>query len=47
MICATAAFYAGANRLAQAVGLRPAAQYLEMYRGIARRNATRKPEDAS
>lgn len=32
MICATAAFYAGANRLAQAVGLRPAAQYLEMYR---------------
>jgi uncharacterized peroxidase-related enzyme len=32
MICATAAFYAGANRLAQSVGLRPAAQYLEMYR---------------
>lgn len=32
MICATAAFYAGANRLAQAVGLRPSARYLEMYR---------------
>jgi len=28
----TAAFYAGANRIAQAVGLRPAAQYLEMNR---------------
>ena len=32
MICSTAAFYAGANRLAQAVGLRPAKEYLEMYR---------------
>jgi alkylhydroperoxidase family enzyme len=32
MIISTAAFYAGANRIAQASGLRPAAQYLEMYR---------------
>ncbi len=32
MICATAAFYAGANRLAQAIGLRPSPRYLEMYR---------------
>lgn len=32
MICSTAAFYAGANRLAQAVGLRPSPRYLEMYR---------------
>lgn len=29
----TAAFYAGANRIAQATGLKPAAQYLEMHRG--------------
>lgn len=28
----TAAFYAGANRIAQAAGLKPAAQYLEMHR---------------
>jgi len=32
MICSTAGFYAGANRVAQAVGLRPSARYLEMYR---------------
>lgn len=32
MIISTAAFYAGANRIAQAVGLKPAPQYLEMYR---------------
>jgi hypothetical protein len=32
MIILTAAFYAGANRIAQASGLRPAVQYLEMYR---------------
>jgi uncharacterized peroxidase-related enzyme len=32
MIILTAAFYAGANRIAQASGLRPAAQYLDMYR---------------
>ena len=31
-IISTAAFYAGANRIAQAAGLKPAAQYLEMYR---------------
>ncbi len=31
-IISTAAFYAGANRIAQASGLRPAPQYLEMYR---------------
>jgi uncharacterized peroxidase-related enzyme len=31
-IISTAAFYAGANRIAQAAGLRPAPQYLEMYR---------------
>ena len=31
-IISTAAFYAGANRVAQAAGLKPAAQYLEMYR---------------
>ena len=32
MIISTAAFYASANRIAQATGLRPAPQYLEMYR---------------
>lgn len=31
-IISTAAFYAGANRIAQAIGLKPAAQYLEMFR---------------
>lgn len=31
-IITTAAFYAGANRIAQAIGLKPAAEYLEMYR---------------
>ena len=31
-IISTAAFYAGANRIAQASGLKPAPQYLEMYR---------------
>lgn len=31
-VISTAAFYAGANRVAQAIGLKPAAQYLEMYR---------------
>lgn len=31
-VIATAAFYAGANRMAQAAGLKPAAEYLEMYR---------------
>jgi uncharacterized peroxidase-related enzyme len=31
-IISTAAFYAGANRIAQAVGLKPSAQYLEMNR---------------
>ncbi|MGH8598981.1 MAG: peroxidase-related enzyme, partial [Gammaproteobacteria bacterium] len=32
MIISTAGFYAGANRIAQATGLRPAPQYLDMYR---------------
>ncbi|MBI2801379.1 MAG: peroxidase-related enzyme [Gammaproteobacteria bacterium] len=32
MIISTAAFYASANRIAQATGLQPASQYLEMYR---------------
>ena len=32
MIISTAAFYASANRIAQATGLKPAPQYLEMYR---------------
>jgi uncharacterized peroxidase-related enzyme len=32
MIISTASFYAGANRIAQASGLRPAPQYLDMYR---------------
>jgi uncharacterized peroxidase-related enzyme len=32
MVISTAAFYAGANRIAQATGLKPARQYLEMYR---------------
>ena len=32
MITSTASFYAGANRIAQAIGLKPAPQYLEMYR---------------
>lgn len=31
-IAATASFYAGANRMAQAVGLKPAREYLEMNR---------------
>lgn len=31
-IISTAAFYAGANRIAQAAGLKPAREYLEMYR---------------
>ncbi|MBK8957749.1 MAG: peroxidase-related enzyme [Proteobacteria bacterium] len=31
-IISTAAFYAGANRIAQAIGLKPAAEYLEMFR---------------
>ncbi len=31
-IVSVAAFYAGANRIAQAIGLKPSAQYLEMYR---------------
>lgn len=31
-IAATASFYAGANRMAQAIGLVPAREYLEMYR---------------
>lgn len=31
-IASTAAFYAGANRMAQAIGLRPAREYLEMHR---------------
>ncbi len=35
MIISTAAFYAGANRIAQAAGLQPALQYLEMYRATA------------
>jgi uncharacterized peroxidase-related enzyme len=34
-IAATAAFYAGANRMAQAVGLVPAREYLEMHRQAA------------
>lgn len=34
-IISTAGFYAGANRIAQAVGLKPARQYLEMYREAA------------
>jgi len=40
-IISTAAFYAGANRVAQAVGLKPAPQYLEMYRDPAPTNARR------
>ncbi len=40
MIISTASFYAGANRIAQAAGLKPAAQYLEMYRQP--KHATRK-----
>jgi len=32
MICSTAAFYAGANRLAQAIGLRPSNRYGSMHR---------------
>lgn len=32
MIISTACFYAGSNRMAQAIGLRPLPQYLEMYR---------------
>jgi len=32
MICSTAAFYAGANRLAQAIGLRPSDRYGSMHR---------------
>jgi len=32
MIISTAAFYASANRIAQAAGLKPAREYLEMYR---------------
>lgn len=32
MICSTAAFYAGANRLAQAIGLRPSERYASMHR---------------
>ena len=35
MIISTAAFYAGANRIAQAAGLLPARQYLEMHRTTA------------
>ena len=31
-VTSTACFYASANRVAQAVGLKPAPQYLEMYR---------------
>ena len=31
-ITSTACFYAGANRMAQAIGLKPAPQYLDMYR---------------
>ena len=40
-IISTAAFYAGANRVAQASGLKPAAQYLEMYREPAKPRARR------
>ncbi len=40
-IISTAAFYAGANRVAQATGLKPAAQYLEMYREPAQPRARR------
>lgn len=44
MIISTAAFYAGANRIAQAAGLKPAPQYLEMYRTApAVRQAGRSP----
>ena len=32
MICATAGFYAGANRLAQAIGLKPSPRYATMNR---------------
>lgn len=32
-IISTAAFYAGANRIAQATGLKPSPRYFEMYRG--------------
>ena len=32
-ITSTACFYAGANRIAQAIGLRPLPEYLEMNRG--------------
>jgi uncharacterized peroxidase-related enzyme len=32
MIISTACFYASSNRMAQAIGLRPLPQYLEMYR---------------
>ena len=31
-ITSTACFYAGANRMAQAIGLKPAPEYLDMYR---------------
>lgn len=31
-IASTASFFAGANRMAQAIGLRPAREYLEMHR---------------
>ena len=40
-IISSAAFYAGANRIAQAVGLKPAPQYLEMYREPAQPPARR------
>ena len=35
MIISTASFYASANRIAQATGLKPAPQYLEMHRAPA------------
>ena len=40
-IISTAAFYASANRIAQASGLKPAPQYLEMYRDTAPPKARR------
>jgi uncharacterized peroxidase-related enzyme len=42
MIISTAAFYASANRIAQAVGLKPAPQYLDMYREPAPRDGARR-----
>lgn len=38
-IASLAAFYAYANRIAQAIGLRPAPQYLEMNRGDVRKKS--------